>query len=139
MKKQKLQAKLKNTPRNTSLVPCSVNSGLNRDQSLSVQNKVRTCNNPEENQFQHTERPLKPLVYVLSKRGKPLMPCSCAKANRMLKKGAAKVIKRFPFTIQLNFTCKNRIQKITLGIDPGYENVGISCITKTKELFSASI
>lgn len=50
---QKLQKELKNTPRNTSLVPCSVSSGLNKDQSPSDQSKVLICNNSEENQQQH--------------------------------------------------------------------------------------
>jgi len=47
---QKLQAKLKNAPRDTSLVPCSVSSVLNKDESPSVQSKILTCNNSEENQ-----------------------------------------------------------------------------------------
>ena len=58
------------------------------------------------NQVQHTERSLKAKVYVLSNNGNPLMPCSYAKSKRLVKKGAAKVVKRFPFTIQLNFECK---------------------------------
>jgi len=47
---QKLQGKLKNAPRDTSLVPCSVSSVLNKDESPSVQSKILTCNNSEENQ-----------------------------------------------------------------------------------------
>jgi hypothetical protein len=50
---QKLQGELKNTPRNTSLVPCSVSSGLNKEETLSDQNKVLTCNNSEENLLQY--------------------------------------------------------------------------------------
>jgi len=50
---QKLQKKLKNTPRNTSLVPCSVNSSLNKDENLSDLNKVLICNNSEENHQKH--------------------------------------------------------------------------------------
>ncbi len=46
---QKLSVKLKNTPRDTSLVPCSVSSVLNREETLSVQNKVLADNNSEEN------------------------------------------------------------------------------------------
>ena len=46
---QKLQGKLKNIPRNTSLVPCSISSGLNKEETPSDQDKVLTCNNPEEN------------------------------------------------------------------------------------------
>lgn len=136
---QKLTGKLKNTPRNTSLVPCSVNFELNRVQRLSAQDKVRTVNNSEENLAQQTERSLKANVFVLSKSGNPLMPCSHAKSKRLVKKGAAKVVKRFPFTIKLNFDCKEKVQEITLGIDPGYENVGISARTESKEVLRLEI
>ena len=36
-------------------------------------------------------------IYVLNKHGQPLMPCSPAKARRLLEAGKAKVIKRTPF------------------------------------------
>jgi len=39
---QKLSVKLKNTPRDTSLVSCSVSSVLNKEETLSVQDKVLT-------------------------------------------------------------------------------------------------
>jgi len=58
---EQLSAKLKNAPRDTSLVPCSANSCLNssekvRNSDLSGQNLGSgglTDNNPEENQLQH--------------------------------------------------------------------------------------
>ena len=136
---QKLQSKLKNAPRNASLVSCSVNSSLNKDQSLSVESKVLNCNNHEGNQSQHTVKPLKLFVYVISKTGKPLMPCSPAKAKRMLKKGAAHVIRRSPFTIQLNFDCEEKVQEITLGIDSGAKNIGFSAVLSKKELISGTV
>ena len=43
--KQKLSAKLKNAPVDAPQVPCSVSSGLNREETLSVQSKVLTDNN----------------------------------------------------------------------------------------------
>jgi len=46
----KLSAELKNTPRDTSLVPCSVNGGLNREETLSDHHIVLTDNLGEENQ-----------------------------------------------------------------------------------------
>lgn len=136
---QKFKEKLKNSPRDTSLVLCSETCQLNKEETLSVDGKVLSLNNLEENQFQHTESSLKALVYVISKDGQPLMPCTYAKALRMLKKGAAKVIKRIPFTIQLNFSCENKVQEITLGIDTGYKNIGISAISEKKELLSVNI
>jgi hypothetical protein len=136
---QQLQVEFKNVPRNTSLVPCSTNPVLNRDESLSVQDKVLACNNPEVNQVQHTERLLQAKVYVISKEGFSLMPCSYAKSKRMVKKGAAKVIKRSPFTIQLNFKCENKTQPIVLGIDTGYGTIGFSARTLKEELISGTV
>lgn len=138
---QKITEKLKNTPRNVQslLVPCSVSSSLNRVERVSVANKVRSVISPEGVQVQHTRRSLKPFVYVLSKKGKPLMPCSYAKSKRMVKAGKARVIKRFPFVIKLNFKCENKTQKVILGIDSGYENIGFSAVSKTKELISGTV
>ncbi len=138
---QKLLVELKNTSGDVQLllVPCSVSSSLNREEILSVKSKVLANNNPEGVHSRHTGRSLKPLVYVLSMGGAPLMPCTQTKAKRMLKKGGAHAVKRFPFTIQLNFECKNRVQKTTLGIDSGYENIGFSAVSETKELISGTV
>ena len=46
---QKLTTKLKNVPRNASLVPCSTRYMLNRVQRLSAYNKVLIVNNLEVN------------------------------------------------------------------------------------------
>ena len=57
---QKLQAKLKNVPGDTSLVPCSTTSLLNRDKTsypeIDAQciEEVLTCNNSEVNQSRNT-------------------------------------------------------------------------------------
>ncbi|MGW0841988.1 RRXRR domain-containing protein [Streptomyces sp. NPDC002787] len=40
-------------------------------------------------------------VYVLSKGGKPLMPCHPARARELLEKGRAVVAQQVPFTIRL--------------------------------------
>jgi len=45
----KLSAELKNTPRDASLVPCSVNGGLNREETLSDHRIVLADNLGEEN------------------------------------------------------------------------------------------
>jgi hypothetical protein len=67
------------------------------------------------------------------------MPCSCAKAKKLLKKREAKVIKRSPFTIQLNWICENQVQETILGIDTGYGNIGFSARTDKTELISGTI
>jgi len=138
---QKLQLELKNVPTDVqSLQVCSSTSSvLNKEEIPSVQDKVLDCNNPEGVHSQHTGRSIKPLVYVLSIEGKPLMPCSQAKANRMLKKEICCVVKRYPFTIKLNFECENQVQEVVLGIDPGYGNIGFSAVSESKELISGTV
>ena len=62
------------------------------------------------------------IVYVLSLRGKPLMPCGQQKSRKLLKGGKAKVVKRFPFTIQLTKASGETKQKVVLGVDTGFGN-----------------
>lgn len=139
---QKLQVKLKNVPKDTHQVSCSTNFQLNKEETLSVENIILTCNNSngdqsELNQKQNMSVSVK--VFVLNMRGKPLMPCSSRKAKVLLKQGKAKVIKRIPFTIQLTIATGETKQDITLGVDnTGYSNIGVSAITKKEELISAT-
>ena len=79
------------------------------------------------------------LVYVINKKEEPLMPCSPAKARRLLKEGKAKVVKRTPFTIQLLYGSSGYKQEVTLGIDAGSKTVGLSATTDKKELFSGEL
>jgi N6-L-threonylcarbamoyladenine synthase len=139
---QKLQEKLKNIPRNTSLVPCSISSGLNKEETLSDQSKVLTCNNSEENHRKHksgSDLRVLNIVYVLNKRGNALMPTCQSRARRLLGNHKAKVVKRYPFTIQLNIATGEVKQKIVLGVDVGYKKVGVSAISNKQELLSAEI
>lgn len=78
-------------------------------------------------------------VYVLNKHGHPLMPCSEAKARRLLKAGKANVKKRTPFTIQLLYGSSGYKQTVILGVDAGSKTIGISACTETKELFAATV
>lgn len=64
------------------------------------------------------------MVYVLSKDGKPLMPCSNVIARLLLKQGKGKVRKRQPFTIKLNYETTNYAQPLTLGVDTGSGTLG---------------
>ena len=79
------------------------------------------------------------LVYVQNKGGKPLMPCSPAKARALLKAGKAKVAIRTPFTIRLRHGSSGYTQPVKLGIDAGSKTIGLSATTKGKELFSAEL
>jgi hypothetical protein len=79
------------------------------------------------------------LVYVINKNGNKLMPCKPAKARKLLKDGKAHVAKLTPFTIQLNWDCEENVQEVTVGIDKGSHETGLSCIGNGKILLSGVI
>lgn len=78
-------------------------------------------------------------VYVLDKHGRPLMPCSPAKARHLLDAGKAKVKKRTPFTIQLVYGSSGYTQEVILGVDAGSKTIGMSASTTKEELLSAEV
>lgn len=142
---QKLSVESKNVPLGVQsfLARSSTSLSLNRVQRLGVTNGLKndrlTDNNPEGIQPEYTQGLKASKVYVLSLEGKSLMPCTSCKAKHLLKQNKATVIKRFPFVIQLNFECENQVQKVTLGIDSGYSNIGFSAVSETKELISGIV
>ncbi len=78
------------------------------------------------------------VIYVIAKTGKPLMPTQrYGKVRRLLKSGKAKVVKHTPFTIQLLYETGGYVQPVTLGVDPGYQTVGLSAVTDRREVFRA--
>lgn len=80
------------------------------------------------------------MVYVLNNNGQPIMPTeNHAKVRILLKTGGAKVIKRCPFTIQLQYKSTNHTQEVSLGVDAGSKTVGVSATTDTKVLYEAEI
>ena len=78
-------------------------------------------------------------VFVLNMRGKPLMPCSPAKARHMLKADKAFVVRRTPFTIKLTIATGETKQDVTLGVDAGARHVGISATTEKEEVFASEV
>ena len=79
-------------------------------------------------------------AYVVSKEGKPLDPTKRpGKVRRLLKNEQAKVIRRKPFTIQLLIDTTTYTEKYILGMDSGYQHVGLSVISETEEVFSAEL
>lgn len=80
------------------------------------------------------------MVYVLNRKGNPLMPTERhGKVRHLLKNGMAYVVKRCPFTIQLLYDTEDGVQPVTLGVDPGAKTIGLSASTETKELLSAEV
>ena len=78
------------------------------------------------------------MVFVISKEGEILMPTERHRKVRLwLSQGQANVISKSPFTIQLLFDTTSETQLITLGVDTGHNEVGLSAVSQSKELFSA--
>ena len=80
------------------------------------------------------------MVYVISKQGQPLMPCSKhGKVKYLLKSGKARVVRRCPFTIQLTYDCPNYRQEVVLGQDTGSKHIGTACIANDKVLYQSQV
>ena len=78
-------------------------------------------------------------MYVQALDGKPLMPCSRAKARKLLEGNRATIVRHNPFTIKLSFECENQVQPITLGVDTGYEHIGLSARSEKTEYWSSEV
>lgn len=76
-------------------------------------------------------------VFVINKQGEALMPCKPRKAKILLRERKATVVKRNPFTIQLKYGSTGYKQDLTLGVDTGHSEVGISVVSEAGEVFSA--
>ena len=139
---QKLEIRNTYTPTNASQVRCNCDLELNKDQSLSVQDLKTVSNSPKVNHQQHiADQNLRvsDIVYVRNLRGVALMPCKQRQSRLLLKQGKAKVIKRFPFTIQLTIATGESKQEVTLGIDTGFGNIGFSAVSDKKELICGTL
>ena len=71
-------------------------------------------------------------VLVLDKNKKPLMPCHPARARELLRKGKARVFRRFPFTIILTEREGGEVQETQFKVDPGAKTSGIALVAKFK-------
>jgi 5-methylcytosine-specific restriction endonuclease McrA len=78
-------------------------------------------------------------VYVLNKKGKPLMPCSPVIARLLLKEGKAKVVKRTPFTIKLLRESTDYTQEIVAGMDTGSKAIGCAAIANGKVIYQSEV
>lgn len=86
-----------------------------------------------------THQELQAKVYVQNRDGTWLMPCSRAKARKLLQAKRARVLRLRPFAIQLLWQCEGHVQPVTLGIDKGSYTTGISCVAHGEVLLSAEI
>jgi 5-methylcytosine-specific restriction endonuclease McrA len=79
------------------------------------------------------------IVYVISKSGKPLMPCKPARARHLLEAGEAKVKSMEPFSIQLTIESTEETQPVTVGVDLGAETVGVAAVGNGKVLYQGEV
>ena len=69
-------------------------------------------------------------VLVLDKHKHPLMPCSPARARRLLNSKKAAVFRRYPFTIILKERAGGELQPVELKLDPGSKTTGIALVSE---------
>jgi hypothetical protein len=79
------------------------------------------------------------MVYVRNQDGTALMPCSPAKARKLLRAGNARVVAHAPFTIQLTWQCEGHVQAVVVGIDKGSSVTGMCCVGNAAVLLAAEI
>jgi hypothetical protein len=56
----------------------------------------------------------------------PLMPCHPARARKLLKKGKAAFLRRYPFTIIMTHRVGGDLQPVEIKFDPGSRTTGIA-------------
>jgi hypothetical protein len=78
-------------------------------------------------------------VYVKNQDGAALMPCTEAKARKLVRAGSAKIVDYRPFTIQLGWRGEGHVQDVSCGIDTGSSVTGIACVGNRAVLLSAEI
>jgi 5-methylcytosine-specific restriction endonuclease McrA len=86
-----------------------------------------------------TNAPTADLVFVLSKQGAPLMPCSPGKARKLLEAGKAKVIRRTPFVIQLLFGSAGYVGDCIGGNDTGSKRAGFAVRCGRRVLYTSEV
>lgn len=77
-------------------------------------------------------------IFVISQQGERLMPTTrYGKVRHLLKTGKAVIYSRRPFTIQLTYETTTYTQPIEICQDTGYQHIGMSVKSETKEYVSA--
>ena len=107
-----------------------------RTRKLNICNELRKCFldvptlNIVEANLTRNESLKVMRVFVIDKNLKPLDPCHQGRARELLKKGRAKVFKRYPFTIVLQDRTveESVIHPHRIKIDPGSKVTGVAIV-----------
>lgn len=78
-------------------------------------------------------------VFVIGLDGTPLMPTSPRKARILLKEGKAHVIRKNPFTVQLDYRTGTATQPLAVGIDTGESHIGIAVLRCDTVIYKAEV
>lgn len=75
-------------------------------------------------------------VFVLDRRGQPLMPCSEKRARLLLERGRARVYRIVPFVIRLIDREADRctLQPLRVKLDPGSRTTGLTLVRETESV-----
>jgi 5-methylcytosine-specific restriction endonuclease McrA len=75
-------------------------------------------------------------VFVLDRGGKPLMPCSEARARKLLATGRARVHRVMPFAIRLTDRVQAdcELQPLRIKLDPGSKTTGLALVRESQTL-----
>ena len=78
------------------------------------------------------------MVFVLDKRGKPLMPCTERRARILLERRRARIHRLYPMVIRLvdRYAQDSEFQELNLKLDPGSKTTGVA-LNRTTELGEA--
>lgn len=77
-------------------------------------------------------------ICVIAQNGMRLMPTTnIKKVRKLLKNKRAKIIAHEPFTIQLLYKSEINTQPIEIGVDAGYQTIGVSVKSEKHEFISA--
>ena len=77
------------------------------------------------------------LAYILNSEGRPLMPCSYARARKLLDSGSVKVVRRTPFVIKFTYGTSGYSQDVTLSVDAGSKTIGAAATANGKVVYAS--
>jgi hypothetical protein len=87
----------------------------------------------------HLKRKNVLFVFIQNQHGTPLMPCSPAKARRLLNDGKAKVLRKTPFTLKLLYGSSGYKQPVVAGMDAGTQTLGCAAVANGQVVYQSEV
>lgn len=67
------------------------------------------------------------------------MPCNPCRANKLLKQGKARVVRKTPFTIQLLYGSSNYTQEVIAGMGTGSKTIGGAAVANGRVVYQSEV